>query len=100
MNLHNEQYLEIEEMAANNFTIREMATTLLLEYKDFKKAFDAPQSMIKRHYEKGRLQSDFTAEEAMRKNAEGGNITAYQILKNNRASKDLKMLKDRILYQE
>lgn len=100
MNLHDGELEELEDLAANNFTLREIAAYFLVSYKEFKQAFEAPESILRRHYDKGKLASKNTAETAMRENAEGGNITAYQIFEKKREATELEELKESILYQE
>lgn len=99
VSLHPTELEELEGLAANNFTLREMAAFFLVDYKGFKAAFEMPDSIIKRHYDKGKLQSKSITEDAMRKNAEGGNITAYQIFEKKREATELEELKESILYQ-
>lgn len=98
MNLHEEEYRQITEAAANNFTLREIAVILLLDPDDFQREYDREHSEVRKRYERGRLESENTITQSLRDNAEGGNITAVQIFDNKRKEKDFQAAKDRILF--
>ena len=98
MNLYEEDYEKITQCAANNFTVREIAVILLQDPDDFQTEFNRPHSEIRKRYEVGRLESEFSITEAKRMNAEGGNITAAQEFEKHRKQKDFEAAKDRILF--
>jgi len=92
-----EEFETIEHLAATNFTPKNMAIYLGVNFKDFEKEFQNKASKVSFHYNKGILSAAFEIENQLLKNAKSGNITAAQESKKATEKRAFQNHKDRIL---
>lgn len=88
----------IRRMAANGFTMREMALQLGYDYRAFKQQALTVDSDIWTAIESGKMESEFTIIDKQRQLAEAGNITAAQTFKNMTDQKKIEQIKERIWF--
>jgi len=88
----------IEEMAASNYAPSDIAlylsinkTAFLTEYRDI-------ESVVRHHYDRGRLIADFEINQKLLQNAKSGNITAAQVYEKNRDRITVENLKQQIYF--
>lgn len=77
-----EQIEELEKLAGCNYSAEDIAIYFGFNKKAFVAAFNAPDSEIKEHYDRGRLLVQAMANTSFYDSAKAGNITAYQQLTN------------------
>lgn len=78
LQLSEEQYLQVEQMAAVNYGPREVAVYLGVDVKLFKNEFTNPDTKIHYHYARGVLKATAEVDMKLLENATSGNITATQ----------------------
>lgn len=88
----------IEKLAGCNYGPRDIAKYLDLPFKEFLAAWKDKESVIRYHYERGRLVADFEVNEKLLDNAKSGNITAAQIYFKSAEEKKVESLKEEIFY--
>lgn len=97
LDLTPEQLEIIENAAACNFSPSQIAVYLALNQKIFIEEYNRPDSIIRHHYDKGVLKSQFEINSKLGENARGGNITAAQIFDKAQAKTIFENHKMRIL---
>ena len=85
--------LEIEKLAAVNYSFEEMAINLSLPKKLFIQEAKTKDSDIWDAIQRGRLQTNFDIDSKLAENAAAGNITAVQIYEKRVKNKDFENLK-------
>lgn len=88
----------IRRMAANGFTMREMALQLGYDYKAFKQQAETIDSDIWTAIQAGNLESEFLISDKQRQLAEAGNITAAQTFRNILNDKKIETVKQHIWF--
>ncbi|WP_372744287.1 hypothetical protein [Lutibacter sp.] len=78
LKLSQEQYEQIEDMAACNYAPTQIAIYLDCDQKEFLRQYHKPDSLVRFHYNKGILTAQFEIDEKLLQNAKTGNITASQ----------------------
>lgn len=86
--------LQIEQLAAVNYSYAEMALYLSMPKKLFVQEARQRDTSIWTAIQKGRLQTQFDIDNKLADNATSGNITAIQIYENRVKRKDFENLKD------
>ncbi len=79
-----EQLETIENMAACNYTISQIATYLSIDKKLLQTEYQDESSVVRHHYDKGILVAQFEINNKLLENAKSGNITAAQIFEKNK----------------
>jgi len=79
-----EEFETIENLAACNFTPKNMALYLDVDEILFESEYLNPTSKVRHHFNKGVLSAQFEKDNQILENAKSGNITAYQ--ESNKAS--------------
>lgn len=97
LELTEEQFANIEKLAALNYSAKDIAIYLGVDEKFFLQLFNTSDSEIRFRYNRGRLRAAAEKDKAILDNATSGNITAYQ--ESNKASEKraFENHKDRIL---
>lgn len=88
----------IEQLAGCNYGPRQIALYLGFNEKQFLNEWNNPDSNIRHHFDKGRLQADFEVNQKLLDNSRSGNITAVQIYEKNRQSVRMEELKHQIFF--
>lgn len=91
---------QIELMAANDFTIRQMALQLGFDFAAFKELAETEDSDYWLAIRRGRLRTEFNITDKQRQLAESGNITATQIFQKIKDEKRIETIKNRIWFGE
>lgn len=86
LSLSDEQFEQIEDLAACNYSPRQIAVYLEVNKTIFKEMCEDPTSEIYRRYQKGILESTAEINLKLLENARNGNITAAQQYEKNRES--------------
>lgn len=98
MRLSQEELETIEDLAATNYGPSQIATYLSLDKREFLSAWNDPDSLVRHHYEKGKLTAEFEINQKLLDNARSGNITAAQIYEKNRDRVNTENLKQQIFF--
>jgi hypothetical protein len=94
------QYKDIEQLAAINYSVKQIAMYLDVDAKAFQKAFSNPDSKIRYHYDRGKLVTQAEIDKANLKRAKDGNLTSIQQWKKDANSQKLENLKKQVFYDE
>ena len=78
LSLTEEQYQAIANLAATNYSIKDIATYLGINPSLLRREFENPESLVRFHYDKGILEAQFGIDNKLLENAKTGNITATQ----------------------
>jgi hypothetical protein len=97
LQLTEEQYLTIEQLAGVNYGPKEIAMYLSLDLAKFLMACQNPDHKINYHYARGVLVAQFEVDNKLLDNAKSGNITATQEYKKASDKKKFDNHKRRIL---
>lgn len=107
MELNPAQLKEIEHLAAINYTIKQIAMYLDVDFKAFQRAFtistDDPaykQGNIRWHYDRGLLLAQAEIDKGTLRRAKDGNMTSIQQWKKDSAAQKLRNLKMRVYFDE
>jgi len=100
LKLSDEQFETIEALVALNYTPAQMAVYMEVDYVEFKKAIDAPNSKIQFHLTRGKLQSKFLIQQKQLLSAQGGNVTAKQEYDKSVRNNEVEQIKRKILFYE
>ena len=107
MELTPAQLREIENLAAINYSVKQIAMYLDLDFKAFQKAFtistddpDYKAGHIRYHYDRGQLMAQAEIDKANLKRAKDGNLTSIQQWKKDTAAQKLINLKQKVYYDE
>lgn len=97
INLTEEQIKLIEQLAGVNYTPQEIALFFQEDLVAFMAFFDAPDSKLRYHYDRGKLMAKAKVDMSLLDSAQNGNITAAQLVKKAANQKDHEEFKRRIL---
>ncbi len=78
LKLSQEQYETIEDLAACNYSPKQIAIYLDCDETEFLRQYHKPESLVCFHYNKGILTASFEVDNKLLENAKTGNITAAQ----------------------
>lgn len=96
--LSQEEFEQIEDLAACNYTPQQIAKYLDIAKADFMAAYHNPKHYVRIHYDKGQLTADAEINMKALETAKAGNQTAMQIYYKNRDAVKLENLKNLILF--
>jgi len=88
----------IEQLAACNYSPKQIAQYLELDAAAFISKYEDKESDVRHHYDKGRLVAEFEINQKLLENAKSGNITAAQIFEKNRDRVHVENLKQQIFF--
>ncbi len=100
MQLSPEQYNDIEQLAAINYSISQISMYLDIDYNQFHQAFNEPDSPIRYHYDRGKLITQAEIDKANLKRAKDGNMTSIQQWKKDANFQNLENLKKQVFYDK
>ncbi|MCX6268353.1 MAG: hypothetical protein NTW16_13495 [Bacteroidetes bacterium] len=100
MQLSPEQFNDIEQLASINYSVRQIAMYLDIDHNQFQRAFNEPDSLIRYHYDRGKLVTQAEIDKANLKRAKDGNMTSIQQWKKDSTSQNLENLKKQVFYDE
>jgi len=95
--LSQEEYENIEDLAACNYTPTQVAMCLDVDPVEFQRQLNDDTSLIYHHFNRGILLSNFEINQKLLDNAKSGNITAVEIFQKRQESVNLHNIKRRIL---
>lgn len=98
LRLSEEQYAQIETLAAANYAPRSIAKYLDANEKHFIKEWNVKTSLVRHHYDKGILEAEFLIAEGLLNHAKAGNITASQEFKKIARAQHVENLKNELLF--
>ena len=84
-------------MAATNYTPKNIALYLDVNFLDFEKQYLNKASKVRHHFNKGILSAEFEIDNKLLENAKSGNITAAQESKKAAEKRKFENHKQRIL---
>ena len=100
MHLTEEQCNHIEQLAAINYSPKQIALYLGNDEKEFLKEFHKDNSKIKLHYDRGSLMAQAEIDQANLKRARDGSLTAIQQWKKDARHQRFENLKLKLLYDK
>ena len=100
MELTPSQYKDIESLAAINYSIKQIAMYLNVDYKAFVKEFNRPESQVRYNYDRGKLITQAEIDKANLRRAKDGNMTSIQQWKKDSNAQKLENLKKQVFYDE
>ena len=100
MELTPAQFKEIEQLAAVNYSVKQIAMYLDVDLKAFQKEFSNPDSKIRYHYDRGLLVTQAEIDKANLKRARDGNLTSIQQWKKDANHQKIQNLKKKVFLEE
>jgi len=100
MQLSPEQFNDIEQLASINYSVMQIAMYLDIDHNQFQRAFNEPDSLIRYHYDRGKLVTQAEIDKANLKRAKDGNMTSIQQWKKDSTTQNLENLKKQVFYDE
>lgn len=94
--LSQEELEEIEKLSACGYMPEQIAIYLDVDVSEFVRMFNIPESMVRMHYKKGVLESEYLIGQKLLENAKTGNITAADAFEERQNRVRLDNLKSRI----
>ena len=98
MTFTDEQKLEIEKLAAINYTVKQTAVYLDIEPRLIQREFDNKESEFRHHYNRGRLITQAKIDMALVESAEKQNMTAINQLEKIRIARHFENMRDQLIY--
>lgn len=99
MELTPSQYKDIEQLAAINYSLKQIAMYLDVDEKQFTNAFHVQDSKIKYHFDRGLLMAQAEIDKANLKRARDGNQASIQQWKKDTTLQKLEHLKKKKIYE-
>ena len=96
--LSQEEFEQIEDLAACNYSPEQIAKYLDIQKADFMAAWYNHNHPVRIHYDRGQLVAEFQINQKALETAKAGNLTAMQIYQKNRETVKLENLKKQILF--
>jgi len=100
LELTQEQYKDIEQLASINYDPAKIAMYLDVDPNHFLEAFNQDDSKIRYHYERGKLITQAEIDKANLKRAKDGNLTSIQQWKKDAQSQKLENYKNKIAFDK
>ena len=100
MELTPSQFKDIEQLAAINYSVKNIAMYLDVDAKLFQKEFSLTDSKIRYHYERGKLVTQAEIDKANLKRAKDGNMTSIQQWKKDAGFRNIENLKKQVFFDE
>ena len=98
LKLSQEEYEEIEDLAAIGYSDAKIALYFDIPHNDFKREFNNEKSLVRRHYNIGLTKADAAVGMTLVENAKLGNITAIQQLEKLRKKTKAELIKKQIYF--
>lgn len=86
----------LEQLAAANFSYRDMAIYIGYNIRSFKKLVHTKDSAIQLAIHRGRLKADYAINQKLSQNAQSGNLTTIQQFENIKEKKHVENVIDQI----
>ena len=96
--LSQEEFEQIEDLAACNYSPEQIAKYLDINKADFMAAWYNHRHPVGHHYDRGQLIADAEINQKALETAKAGNLTAMQIYQKNRDTVKVENLKKQILF--
>jgi hypothetical protein len=96
--LSQEEFEQIEDLAACNYSPQQIAKYLDIPKPDFMQAWLNKNQPVRHHYDRGQLVADFEINQKALETAKAGNLTAMQIYQKNREQVRMQNLREQILF--
>ena len=93
-----EQIEEIESLAGINYTVKQIAMYLNIPAGELYRQFEIKDSILRYHYDRGKLLSQAQVDMALLSSAKGSNQTAVQQLERVRQSRHFENMRDKVIY--
>lgn len=93
-----EELNSIESLSACNYSPEKIAIYLDVDKKAFMQLWYQKESMVRHHYERGKLVADFEISNKQKELAVAGNITATQIFIGLRKDTEIDNIRNQILF--
>lgn len=93
-----EEFTQIEDLAANNYSPEKIALYLDVDKKAFMALWFNKQSDVRHHYNRGQLVAEFEVNNKQKELAVAGNITAAQIFLAQKEKTNLDNIRNRIFF--
>lgn len=100
MNLTEEQYNHIEQLASINYSLKKIALYLGVDEKSFTKEYSKQDSLVRYHYDRGILIAEAEIDKANLQRAKDGSLTAVQQWKKDARRQNYENLKLKILFDK
>lgn len=97
LNFSKDQYESISDMAACNFSAKQMALVLEVNQELFKKMLNTEDSSVWEAYHRGILSAQLEVDKYLLDNAKTGNFTAAQEYKKSSRARAFENIKNNIL---
>jgi len=98
MELTTAEYKQVEELAAINYSLDQIAMYIDKDYNSFLDAFNFPESKLKYHYDRGKLITQAEIDKANLKKAKDGSLASIQQWKKDSVARKLENIKQKVLY--
>lgn len=98
MTFTDKQKLEIEKLAAINYTVKQTAVYLDIEPRLLQREFEIKESEFRHHYDRGRLITQAKIDMALVESAEKQNMTAINQLEKIRTARHFENMRDQLIY--
>ena len=92
------QFKDIEELAAINYSLEQIAMYLDVEVNSFIEAFNIPESKVKYHYDRGKLITQAEISKANLRKAKDGSLASIQQWTKDAFFQKVETLKKQVLY--
>ncbi|WZL88309.1 hypothetical protein VS868_11950 [Salinimicrobium sp. 3283s] len=96
--LSQEEFEQIEDLAACNYSPEQIAKYLDIRKEDFMAAWYNHRHPVRHHYDRGQLVADVEINQKALETAKAGNLTAMQVYQKNRETVHVENLKKQILF--
>lgn len=96
--LSQEEFEQIEDLAACNYSPEQIAKYLDIPKADFMAAWYKKKHPVRHHYDRGQLVAEFEVNQKALETAKAGNLTAMQQYQKNRDAVNVENLKRQILF--
>jgi hypothetical protein len=98
MELTTAEYKHVEDLAAINYSLEQIAMYLDMNFNSFLEAFSIPDSKIKYHYDRGKLITQAEIDKANLKKARDGSAASILQWKKDAMAQKLENVKKKVLY--
>lgn len=93
-------YQNIEQLAAVNYQVKQIAMYLDVDPKEFQREYSDPDSKVRWHYDRGRLVAQAEIDKANLKRARDGNLTSIQQWKKDSSLRAVENLKKQVFFDQ
>ena len=100
MQLTDDQFLDIEQLSGINYSPSMVAMYLDVDPTEFLKEFNDPESVIRYHYDRGKLMIQAEIDKANLKRARDGNLTSIQQWKKDSQLLKVENYKNKVVFDQ